>query len=145
MTQVSRLPLPKALEQQMHSALRKALADLHTEGDVSVFLDDLLTPTEKIMLAKRLAIAIFLDRGYDQRTVHTIMKTSLTTVNSVNYWLKNKGNGYRIVLNKLKSQAEWRELKSGLEDFLKTFFSASEQYRKLHPIPKEVIPRDDLL
>ncbi|MBI5619755.1 hypothetical protein HY950_02225 [Candidatus Gottesmanbacteria bacterium] len=143
MTQVSRFPLPKVLEQQMHTALRKALADLRTEADVSAFLDDLLTPTEKIMLGKRLAIAILLDRGYDQRTVHTIMKTSLSTVNAVNYWLKNRGNGYRIVLEKLKTQREWAELKEGIEDFLKVFFSAR---RQMSPkIPKEIQPRDDLI
>ena len=65
MTQVSRIRLPKAVEDQMHGALRKALADLRTEEEVGEFLEDLLTPTEKIMLGKRLAIAILLDKGYD--------------------------------------------------------------------------------
>lgn len=143
MTQVSRMPLPKLLERQMHVALRKAFADLRTEDEVSAFLDDLLTPTEKTMLGKRLAIAILLDRGYDQRTVHTIMKTSLSTVNSVNYWLKSKGNGYRMVLEKLKNQREWRELKKGFEDFLHQFFSVR---RQLSPnIPIESKPRDVLV
>ncbi len=143
MTQVSRMPLPKILQEQMHTALRKALADLHTEAEVSVFLDDLLTPTEKIMIAKRLAIAILLDRGYDQRTVHTIMKTSLTTVNQVNYWLKQKGKGYRIVLDKLKNDKDWREIKKDFEKFLKDFFSVRRQLRQ--KIPQEIRPRDTLL
>ena len=147
MTQVSRFPLPNPLEKQMHTAIRKAFADLRTEDEVSAFLDDLLSPTEKIMLGKRLAIAILLDRGYDQRTIHTIMKTSLSTVNSVNFWLKNKGNGYRIVLAKLKSQKEWQELKKGIEDFLKIFFSSRGHLRNVYypKIPKEMTPRDDLV
>jgi len=137
------MPLPKALEQQMHAVIRKAFADLRTEGEVSAFLDDLLTPTEKVMLGKRLAIAILLDRGYDQRTVHTIMKTSLSTVNTVNYWLKHKGNGYRIVLEKFQNQREWQELKEGLEKFLKQFFSL---HRQLHPdVPKDTRPRETLM
>ncbi|MBI4066444.1 hypothetical protein HY411_01880 [Candidatus Gottesmanbacteria bacterium] len=143
MTQVSRMPLPKALETQMHAAIRKAFADLRSEEQVGAFLDDLLTPTEKVMLAKRLAIAILLDRGYDQRTVHTIMKTSLRTVNMVNYWLKNRGRGYRLVLEKLKTQQAWRELKEGFEDFLEEFFSTRRKFSVR--IPKDTLPRDHLV
>lgn len=143
MTQISRRPMSKALEEQMHKAIRKAFADLRSEKEVDAFLDDLLTPTEKVMLAKRLAIAILLDRGYDQRTVHTIMRTSLRTVNTVNFWLKNKGNGYRIVLEKLKTQQAWRELKESIEDFLEEFFSTRRKFSVR--IPKDIPPRDHLL
>lgn len=143
MTQISRRPMSKALEEQMHKAIRKAFADLRSEKEVDAFLDDLLTPTEKVMLAKRLAIAILLDRGYDQRTVHTIMRTSLRTVNMVNFWLKNKGNGYRIVLEKLKTQQTWRELKESIEDFLEEFFSTRRKFSVR--IPKDIPPRDHLL
>ena len=146
MTQVSRFPLPKILEEQMFVLFHRALADLRTEKDVSKFLEDLLTPSERIMLGKRLAIAVLLDKGYDQRTIHTIMKVSVSTVSSVNYWLKHQGSGYRIVLSKLKNQEEWRELKVGIEEFLKTFFSQTRQRRLLYPrIPKEETPRDSLL
>ena len=80
MTQVSRLPLPKKLEEQMYTLFRRVLSELHSEGDITDFLDDLLTPTEKVMLAKRLAIAFLLEKGYDQRAIHTILKVSTTTV-----------------------------------------------------------------
>lgn len=143
MTQISRMPLPKLLDTQMHAAIRKAFADLRSEEEVAAFLDDLFTPTEKVMFAKRLAIAILLDRGYDQRTVHTIMKTSLRTVNMVNFWLKNKGRGYRLVLAKLKTQQAWRELKEGFEDFLEEFFLTRRKL-SVH-IPTDNPPRDHLL
>ena len=41
MTQISRYPLPKKLEDQMFTLFRRALAELHTEDDVADFLDDL--------------------------------------------------------------------------------------------------------
>ena len=146
MTQVSRFPLPKFLEEQMYKAIRKAFSDLQSEDDVAAFLEDLLSPTERIMIAKRLAIAILLNRGYEQRTVGSIMKTSLTTVNQVNYWLKNKGKGYRIVLEKLESQKQWKEVKAGLEEFLEDFFTVHGQLRALRgKIPKESVPRNNLL
>ena len=146
MTQVSRISLPKHLEVQMHAAIRKAFADLKSEDEVAAFLDDLLTPTEKVMLGKRLAIAILLDKGYDQRTICKIMKTSLATVNQVSYWFKNKGRGYRIVLEKLKNQKQWGEIKEGLEAFLTDFFTVHGQLNRLRgKIPKETYPRDNLL
>ncbi|KKU80920.1 hypothetical protein A2875_03705 [Candidatus Gottesmanbacteria bacterium RIFCSPHIGHO2_01_FULL_46_14] len=131
MTQVSRIRLPKAVEDQMHGALRKALADLRTEEEVGEFLEDLLTPTEKIMLGKRLAIAILLDKGYDQRTIHSIMKVSVTTVSSVNYWLKQRGKGYRRVIDKMKSQEQWKQFTHELGKFLEDYFTVHGQLRKL--------------
>jgi uncharacterized protein YerC len=127
MTQVSRFPLSKTLEDQMHSLFRRALATLTTEQDIGEFLDDLLSPTEKVMLGKRLAIAILLDKGYDQRTIHNIMKVSVTTVNTVNFWLKQKGKGYYLVLSKLKKQKEWQQFKVDLEETLKVMFSERRQ------------------
>jgi len=121
MAQVSRLPLPKALEEQMHTLFRRALADLRTEQDIADFLDDLLSPTEKVMLGKRLAIAVLLEQGYDQRTVHRILKVSLATVNSVNYWLKNKGKGYRKVIGRIKKEQEWADFAQKLDGVLRKF------------------------
>ena len=123
MAQVSRRPLSKQIELQMHSALRRALAGIKTEEGIGYFLDDLLTPTEKMMLGKRLAIAILLDKGYDQRTIHSIMSVSVTTVNSVNYWYKHQGRGYRAVINKLKTDSDWEDIKHEIEKSLKEFFS----------------------
>lgn len=143
MTQVSRRPMPKDLEAQMYKAIRKAFADLRTEEEVAAFLEDLLTPTERVMLAKRLAIAILLDRGYDQRLVHTITRTSLTTVHTVNYWLKNKGDGYRLVLNKLKMHNDWKEIQEGLEKVIEEVFSNRKKFATY--IPKDTPPRDRLL
>lgn len=111
----------------MHSLFRRALATLTTEQDIGEFLDDLLSPTEKVMLGKRLAIAILLDKGYDQRTIHNIMKVSVTTVNTVNFWLKQKGKGYYLVLSKLKKQKEWQQFKVDLEETLKVMFSERRQ------------------
>ena len=146
MTQVSRLSLPKALEEQMHTLLRRALADLHTESDIGDFLEDLLTPTEKTMLAKRFAIAVLLDKGYDQRTIHRIMSVSVATVNSVNYWLKNKGKGYRKVIEKIRREAQWREFLDTLDSVLERFFSlprTSDPARSMKS--KEFQPRDTIV
>lgn len=56
MTQVSRFPLSKQLENEMLGLFRQVIVELENEQEVADFLDDILTPTEKIMLGKRLAI-----------------------------------------------------------------------------------------
>lgn len=121
MAQVSRKPLPKAIENQMYELFHRALADLRTEKDIADFLDDLLTPTEKVMLGKRLAIAVLLAQEHDQRTVHRIMRVSLTTVNSVNYWLKNKGKGYRKVIERLRKEKQWADFAQRLDKVFRGF------------------------
>ena len=135
MAQISRLPLPKALEQQMYELFYKSLADLNSGHDIESFLDDLLTPTEKVMLAKRLAIAFLLDKGYNQRTVHTMMKVSLTTVNSINYWLKNKGDGYRKVIAMVRKAEKWQQFITRLDNLLYEHFSYKAMRRRVHSMP----------
>jgi uncharacterized protein YerC len=132
MTQVSRFPLPKDLERQMFTLFRRVLVNLKSEEDVSDFLDDLLSPTEKMMLGKRLAIAFLLDKGYDQRTIRTILKVSLTTVNSVNYWLKHKGKGYRKVIRTIRQEEKWQEFFDKLDSALYEIFSKKAWYRRAY-------------
>jgi len=119
MTQVSKYPLPEALEKQMFNLFFRALADLRLPSDIKDFLDDLLSPTEKTMLAKRLAIALLLAKDYDQRSIKQTLKVSLTTVSKINFWLKNQGKGYRKVINKFLKEEKWQEFWQKLGDFIK--------------------------
>ncbi len=118
MTQVSKYPLPKPLEDQMFSLFYKALAGLHFPGEIKVFLDDLLSPTEKTMLAKRLTIALLLVKDYDQRSISQTLKVSLTTVTKINFWLNTKGRGYRKVIDKFLKEEKWEEFWQKLGDFV---------------------------
>ncbi len=143
MAQVSRLPLPKALSLQMQKLFYKSLAELTTEEDVADFLNDLLTPTEKVMLQKRLAIAFLLQKGYDQRTIHRIMKVSVTTVNSVNFWLKNQGKGYRNIIEKMR---KGQKFTNNLEKFDSLLRQFSDLGKSVYPSsPQEKGPRDSIL
>lgn len=132
MAQINRLPLSKALQNQMYELFHKVLADLHSDGDIEILLDDLLTPTEKVMLAKRLAIAFLLEKGYDQRTVHTMMKVSVSTVNSVNFWLKYKGQGYRNAIAMIRKEEKWKDFVERLDGLLRDLFSERAMRKRLY-------------
>lgn len=139
MTQVSRFPLSKALEEEMHVLFRRVIVDLHSDRDVADFLDDILTPTEKIMLGKRLAIALLIEKGYDHRTIHSILHVSLTTVSSVHFWLKNRGTGYRKVIRSILTDEKWVAWLDRLNSLLKKFSTMGER-SPLRYMPKQEQP-----
>lgn len=114
----------------MFTLFRRVLADFHSEFYIEELLNDLLTPTEKIMLGKRLAIAFLLEKGYDQRTIHSIMNVSVSTVNGVNYWLKNKGDGYRRAIAMVRREEKWQSFMHHLDDTFANLFSK----KRLHQL-----------
>ena len=132
MTQVSRFPLSKKLKEEMNLLFLRSFAMLRSETDVQDLLEDLLTPNERIMLGKRLAIAYLLDKGLNQRSVHTIMKVSVTTVSGVNYWLTHRGTGYRKVLRLLKQSEQWKGFFEKLDNLLYELFSPKALHRRVH-------------
>ncbi len=136
MTQVSKYPLPQALEEQMFNLFFKALADLRFPSDIKDFLNDLLSPTEKTMLAKRLAIALLLTKDYDHRTIKQILKVSLTTVSKVHFWLKNEGKGYHKVFDKFLQEERRNEFWQNLADFIKEATDTKHQLPTTYHRPK---------
>lgn len=115
MTQVSKRWLSKETEDRMMEIFWRSLASCSTKEMVASFLEDLLTPTEKIMLAKRTSIALLLLKGYDYKSINDILKVSDQTIWTVNLWLKTKGKGYRMVLKKIMRSEKWEEFWSDLE------------------------------
>jgi len=77
------------------------LSDLKSPSTVTGFINDLLSPTEQVMLGKRLAIAYMLKKGYTQRAIENTLKVSLTTVNKVNQVMKSHTNGYNLVIERM--------------------------------------------
>ncbi len=124
--------MSKAVEQSMFSLFRHTLVHIRTDQEAQELLDDLLSPTEKIMLGKRMAIAYLLDKGYDQRRIHSILHVSVTTVNSVNFWLKQKGNGYRRALKYIGKEEKWVKFFDNLEGLLRGLLSEKEWSKTIH-------------
>lgn len=101
MAQVSKYPIPNAVLERISEIFFNSLIELKTKGDAEQFIKDLLTPTERIMLAKRLAIAFLLEKDYDFRTIRKILRVSLPTIASVNLARKYGGQGYKRMMEKL--------------------------------------------
>jgi len=118
MTQVSKYPLKKEVEERIFEILLKTIADLKKPEEVNEFLEDFLSPVEKIMLAKRLAIAVLLGRGYDYRGIREILKVTPGTVAGVNLKLKYGGRGYKRVVEKFLREEKIEKLFEKIDEVL---------------------------
>src|SRR3989338_7673621 len=119
MTKVSRRHLDKELENYIFNIFIKSIADLDNQLDIKNFLDDLLSPTEKIMLIKRLAIAVLLTKGYTYDQIDHTLKVSRPTIMNVSYFLKHgKSGGYQKMANKVLNDQKKAAFFDKIEEIL---------------------------
>jgi TrpR-related protein YerC/YecD len=111
MTQISKYPISDSVYGRIVEIFFKSLVRIRTKEEAERFVKDFLTPTEQIMLAKRLAIAFLLEKGYGFRTICRILRVSITTVARVNLTKKYGGRGYKMMIDKLLKE-------EAIKDFL---------------------------
>ncbi len=100
MTQVSKYLISDEVYERIFDIFVKAFLNLNTKKDITNFLNDFLTPTEQIMLAKRFAIAFLLTKGYSYREISEILRVSTSTIGFVSMDLKLK-KYYRNVVDEI--------------------------------------------
>lgn len=108
--QVSKQKMNKILEKQIFEVLYQLLSDAKTSEEVAALLHDLLSETERQVFAKRLAIALFLDKGRNYENIKNTLKVSSATIASVQDRMGNEG--IQLALTKVKAEAwadEWAE------------------------------------
>ncbi len=101
MTQISRQPLPSQVSNQIFDIFLTSLSSLSSPRTVNIFMGDLLSPTEQTMLAKRLAIAYMLQKGYTQRDITHTLRVGLATVSKISLIMQTKNNGYTMIMSHL--------------------------------------------
>lgn len=115
MTQVSKRYLEKKIEERILDLFWTSLSSLSTKEKVAVFLDDLLTNTEKLMLSKRLAIAFMLMKGHDYPTINNRLKVSDQTIWNIKINLSNRGKGYKVAIENIMQKERWGKLWQNLD------------------------------
>lgn len=104
--QVSKQKLNKTIENQIYSVLYQLMVDIKTAEEAETVLQDILSDTERQVIAKRLAIAIFLDKGRSYENIKNTLKVSSATIASVQESMGNPG--MQMALNKVKAE-EWAD------------------------------------
>lgn len=118
MAKISKRILDKELEEYILELFSSSIIDLKTKDDVNNFLKDLLSPTEIIMIVKRLAIAILLSKGHTYEVIDEKLKVSRGTIMNVSFWLKNGHSGYQNVIQKIIKDQKREDLIDRIEEFL---------------------------
>ncbi len=116
MTQVSKRFVTETVKARIQEVFVNVIADLHSEAEIGEFLEDFLSPPEKIMLAKRLSIALMLAKGYGYEVIADILKVTSSTIAKVNISFKYKGKGYQKIVNKILQEEKWQKFWQDLDD-----------------------------
>ena len=104
MPKVSKNLMSKDIERKIWNTLVQVFREVKTDGEVEVLLNDLFTPSEKIMFSKRLAIAFLLSEGKTHLEISKAIKVSFTTINLVSNSKLRGGSGYRHLVEILKKK-----------------------------------------
>ena len=85
--------------------LCQAILSLKTPDECYAFLEDILTISEIQSVAQRLSVARMLDQGQTYDDIEKITGASSATISRVKRCLAFGADGYRMVLDRLKSSS----------------------------------------
>lgn len=112
--QISQRKIDQEIETLMFGLLLDTFALFNSTKKVDRFLGDILTDTERVVIAKRLAIALMIMKNYGYNQICSTLKVSPPTVAKVKTWLQYKGNGFRQVLKEMGEHEDlegfWKRL-----------------------------------
>jgi TrpR-related protein YerC/YecD len=101
MAQVSKYPVSQKVYQRILGVFFQSVVKIKDRKEAEEFFNDFLTPTERIMLAKRLSIAVLLTKKYNYNSIRKILRVSPPTIAAVSTLLKYTGKGYKQVVERL--------------------------------------------
>ncbi len=119
MSHVSRRRLKQKTYEKVHNTFLELMAFPREKKRAHLFLTDVLTRTERLMLAKRLAVIVMLCRGYSGYKIRTALKVSPSTTTRLAAALHKGAFPYLEKLFHYKRTAPW---KREAEDFWDTLY-----------------------
>ena len=113
----------RRLKQETFRSMKKSFTNLMAAPRnprlTQLLLNDVLTATERIMLAKRLAAIVMLCRGYSSYKIHMVLKLSPSTVARLEARLENGAFPY---LESLFRGSRSKKLLKEAENFWDSLF-----------------------
>ncbi len=120
MGRISKRKIDSEVRERIFEIFWDYLAHLGKPDEIHEFLISLLSYTEQVMLAKRLAIAVLLSREVTYQYIAEMIKVSPSTVGTVHKQILIGASGYikaiRHIQNKRQQETSWNKLE---EIFLK--------------------------
>lgn len=122
MSQVSKKFLDKKVMNRIFEIFVGSLVSINNKNKAEKFISDLLTDTEKIMLAKRLSIAFLLMKNYSYSRISGMLKVSTPTIWQVKRWMNERGEGYKTILQDFIDKEKTKAMFQSFFDFLEDVF-----------------------
>lgn len=118
---VSEKKMNPKIENQVFRIFYQVLHDAKSESEVEQILRALMSQTELLAVSKRLAIAVFLDKGHSYEHIKNVLKVSSATIASVAESMNHKGMQSALQMVKADEWAEvWSaKISKALEKLLK--------------------------
>lgn len=101
MPQISKYPIRKDVANRIFEIFTKVLLATNKKDEAEQLILDFFTPTERIMLAKRLGISLLLEKGYNYQEIKNVLKVSTATIASVNTSRQYGNKGYKKLISKI--------------------------------------------
>lgn len=111
MPHVSRKKLSEETLKQILQTFLFVLTDINNKEAMGQFLDSLLSKTEKVMLAKRLAMVYLLSEGVEETKIANILNLTQSTVSLMKLRFETKTSGYEQALIKIRKMKMLNQLK----------------------------------
>ena len=123
-------------------ALYTAASALRGRKSVKLFLRDLLTPSERIMLGRRIIIARRLLAGEGPTSIAAEMKVGYDTIYRVERWLHDQMPGYEQAIKGMEKEFEKRQKTRDEKKLYAT--SALYRLKKKYPLHFLLFPTPKL-
>jgi len=101
MSQVSKHKLKNQVYSKIFDLFPEFIARLSKSGKQNVALNTLLSQTERTMIAKRLAIALMLIKGYTYEQIIDKLKVSFGTISKISEAIKTSDSSFTNELEKI--------------------------------------------
>jgi uncharacterized protein YerC len=105
MTKVSKSGIKSDVLEWFVDRLWDGISTAKNDKKLKAFLKELLTPTERIMIAKRLQIAKMLIAGHRYETIKKVVKVTDPTIAKISNIISDSKEGlYAVALNQTKRE-----------------------------------------
>lgn len=126
MSQVSKRTIDKKAYDKIFDLLILSLVLADNKETASLLIKDLFSPTERIMISKRISIAYMLIQGYDYESISLVLKVSRATIGKVSFWLKEKGEGFRQIIEKIKKKEKMNQILDEIQELYLDILGSSK-------------------
>lgn len=119
--QISKNRLNKQIEEQIYEIFYQLIADLKRKEDAKIFIRDFLTKTERSVMVKRLAVAMYLENGRSYEQIKNALKVSSATIASVDKMMNKNSEGFILALRRIEAEEWASKLAKKIAGFFKKF------------------------